>query len=42
MDEGFFAALPDGDPHHASAKRVPKKKRLLKRDRPLPLFEESA
>jgi hypothetical protein len=37
-DESFFESLPEDDPHHAQAKRV-RKPRVLKRDRPLPLFE---
>ena len=37
-DEAYFAALPADDPHHAQAKRTPKK-RVLKRDRVPPLFE---
>lgn len=40
LDQGFFEALPDNDPHHAMAQRRERKKRVLKRDRPLPLFEE--
>jgi hypothetical protein len=38
MDEAFFAALPDDDPHKAVLRREPKK-RVLKRDRVPPLFE---
>jgi hypothetical protein len=41
MDKEFFEALPADDPHRATERRE-RKKRVLKRDRPLPLFEESA
>jgi hypothetical protein len=37
----FFEDLPASDPHHSRAKRQPKK-RVLKRDRVPPLFEEMA
>jgi hypothetical protein len=38
-DQAFFEGLPADDPHHAQAERVPKKPRVLKRDRVPPLFE---
>jgi hypothetical protein len=37
-DPAFFEALPDDDPHKAMRKRE-RKKRVLKKDRPLPLLE---
>jgi hypothetical protein len=40
-DQTFFQDLPLEDPHHAQPKPV-HKKRVAKRDRPLPLFEEIA
>jgi hypothetical protein len=39
--EGFFQALPADDPHHAQPVPV-RKKRVLKKDRALPLFEGGA